>query len=79
MKNTQVIFRSRPEGFPSEENFEIVRSDVPQTADGQVLRRTIYLSVDPFMRGRIVVAGNAPAPSDAQPAAPQEPQPAEQN
>ena len=53
MKNTQVIFRSRPEGFPSEDNFEVVQSDVPQAADGQVLRKTIYLSVDPYMRGRM--------------------------
>src|SRR2546428_1820193 len=53
MKNTQVIFKSRPEDFPSEDNFEIVQSDVPQAGEGQVLRKTIYLSVDPYMRGRM--------------------------
>src|ERR1700716_4054315 len=53
MKNTQVIFRSRPEGFPNESNFEIVQSELPKVGDGQVLRRTIYLSLDPYMRGRM--------------------------
>jgi NADPH-dependent curcumin reductase CurA len=51
--NTQVIFKSRPEGCPDESNFEIVQNPVPQVGDGQVLRRTIYLSVDPYMRGRM--------------------------
>ena len=53
MKNTQAIFRSRPEAFPSEDNFEIVQSEVPKSGDGEVLRKTIYLSVDPYMRGRM--------------------------
>jgi NADPH-dependent curcumin reductase CurA len=51
--NTQVLFRSRPEGMPSQSNFEIVQSTVPKAGDGQVLRRTIYLSLDPYMRGRM--------------------------
>ncbi len=51
--NTQVLFKSRPEGMPSESNFEVVRTDVPKAGDGDVLRRTIYLSVDPYMRGRM--------------------------
>src|SRR5256714_3047770 len=51
--NTQVIFRSRPEGMPSEDNFEIAQSAIPVSGDGEVLRQTIYLSVDPYMRGRM--------------------------
>lgn len=51
--NTQVLFRSRPEGLPVEDNFEVVKSAMPKAGDGQVLRRTIYLSVDPYMRGRM--------------------------
>ena len=54
--NTQVLFRSRPEGLPSEDNFEIVKNAMPETGEGQVLRRTIYLSVDPYMRGRMSTA-----------------------
>ncbi|MGZ7042888.1 MAG: NADP-dependent oxidoreductase [Thermoanaerobaculia bacterium] len=51
--NTQVLFKSRPEGFPSESNFEIVENPIPRVGDGEVLRRTIYLSLDPYMRGRM--------------------------
>jgi NADPH-dependent curcumin reductase CurA len=54
--NTQVIFRSRPEGPAGEDNFEIVESAVPACGDSQVLRKTIYLSVDPYMRGRMSTA-----------------------
>src|ERR1700694_3725113 len=51
--NTQVIFKSRPEGWPNESTLETVQNPLPQVGDGQVLRRTIYLSVDPYMRGRM--------------------------
>jgi NADPH-dependent curcumin reductase CurA len=61
--NKQVIFRSRPEGMPSESNFEIVESAVPKTGDGQVLRRTIYLSLDPYMRGRMSTAKSYAEPA----------------
>jgi len=55
-KNVQVIFKSRPEGAAGEENFEIVETPVPKIGDGQMLRRTIWLSVDPYMRGRMSTA-----------------------
>lgn len=51
--NTQVIFRSRPDGIPTASNFEVIEAPMPVAGDGQVLRRTIYLSVDPYMRGRM--------------------------
>ena len=54
--NTQVLFKTRPEGMPSEDNFEIVKNAMPESGEGQVLRRTIYLSVDPYMRGRMSTA-----------------------
>jgi NADPH-dependent curcumin reductase len=63
MKNTQVLFRSRPEGLPSASNFEIVKSEVPKNGDGQVLRRTIYLSLDPYMRGRMSTAKSYAEPA----------------
>ncbi len=53
MQNTQILFKSRPEGLPTEDNFECVRAAVPAVADGEVLRQTVYLSVDPYMRGRM--------------------------
>src|SRR5436190_17528968 len=61
--NTQVILRSRPEGMPSEDNFEIVQSAIPASGDGEVLRKTIYLSVDPYMRGRMSTAKSYAEPA----------------
>jgi NADPH-dependent curcumin reductase len=49
----RVLLRRRPVGRPVTEDFEIVVSPIPQVRDGDVLRRTIYLSLDPYMRGRM--------------------------
>jgi hypothetical protein len=51
--NRQVVLRSRPVGMPKPGDFELVESPVPAPKDGEVLCRTIYLSLDPYMRGRI--------------------------
>jgi NADPH-dependent curcumin reductase CurA len=51
--NRQIILRRRPVGRPSVEDFEIIETPLPAVADGGVLRRTIYLSLDPYMRGRM--------------------------
>jgi NADPH-dependent curcumin reductase CurA len=61
--NTQVLFKSRPEGFPSASNFEIVERPMPKIGDGDVLRRTIYLSLDPYMRGRMSTAKSYAEPA----------------
>src|SRR6478736_6443311 len=53
MMNRQIVLRIRPEGNPTTDNFEIVHVAVPPVTDGSVLRRTIYLSLDPYMRGRM--------------------------
>jgi hypothetical protein len=53
MTNRQVLLRRRPVGKPVVEDFEIVETPVPPVNDGDVLRRTIYLSLDPYMRGRM--------------------------
>ncbi len=53
MRNVQVLLKSRPEGQPGEDNFEITESELPPPGDGQMLRRTLWLSVDPYMRGRM--------------------------
>lgn len=49
----QVRLVSRPVGWPTPDDFELVEVDVPEPADGQVLVRNLYLSVDPYMRGRM--------------------------
>jgi len=51
--NRQWTLASRPRGIPKNENFKLVESLLPTLRTGQVLIRTIYLSVDPYMRGRM--------------------------
>lgn len=53
MKSTQVRLAARPVGEPTDDDFEIVAVDVAEPADGQVLLRTLHLSLDPYMRGRM--------------------------
>ena len=51
--NRKIILASRPSGMPSVDNFEIVDAEMPRPAEGEVLVKTLYLSVDPYMRGRM--------------------------
>jgi len=51
--NRQVILRRRPEGMPAAEDFAIAEAPLPEPAAGEVLLRGLYLSLDPYMRGRI--------------------------
>ncbi|MDD4890861.1 MAG: NADP-dependent oxidoreductase [Phycisphaerae bacterium] len=53
MANRQILLKSRPVGEPTPANFECVDRPVPAPAAGGALVRTIYLSVDPYMRGRM--------------------------
>ena len=53
MTNRQVRLRRRPVGAPTVDDFSIIDSPMPFARDGEVLRRTIYLSLDPYMRGRM--------------------------
>lgn len=52
-KNLQVLLASRPEGWVTEANFEIVERDAPEARPGEVLVKNHWLSLDPYMRGRI--------------------------
>ncbi|MES2459609.1 MAG: NADP-dependent oxidoreductase [Armatimonadota bacterium] len=61
--NRQWVLKSRPNGEPRVENFELRESPVPAVEEGEVLRRTLYLSLDPYMRGRM-----SEGPSYASPA-----------
>lgn len=51
--NRQILLASRPQGIPSIVNFQLNESGVPQPKEGEVLVRALYLSVDPYMRGRM--------------------------
>jgi hypothetical protein len=53
MQNQQIVLASRPAGEPTVDNFRLVETSVPALADGQVLVRHHYLSLDPYMRGRM--------------------------
>jgi len=53
MTNKQLLLTSRPEGEATAANFTLVETPVPSLADGQVLLRHHYLSLDPYMRGRM--------------------------
>jgi NADPH-dependent curcumin reductase CurA len=52
-KNKQILLASRPAGMPTPDNFKLVDAEMPQPDEGEVLIRTLYLSVDPYMRGRM--------------------------
>jgi NADPH-dependent curcumin reductase CurA len=49
----QILLRQRPVGRPTADDFDLVDTPIPDVAAGEVLRRTIYLSLDPYMRGRM--------------------------
>lgn len=62
--NRRWVLASRPQGAPTADNFRLETADIPQPEDGQILLRAVYLSLDPYMRGRM-----SDAPSYAPPVA----------
>jgi hypothetical protein len=60
--NRQITLASRPAGFPKGSDFHLAESPMPWPAGGQVLVQTIYLSVDPYMRGRMNAAASYAPP-----------------
>ena len=50
---TRIALASRPVGWPTQENFSVETGPVPEPGPGQFLARTIWLSLDPYMRGRM--------------------------
>jgi NADPH-dependent curcumin reductase CurA len=53
MTNQRVVLASRPVGPVSEANFRVEEAPVPKPGDGEVLVRNLWLSLDPYMRGRM--------------------------
>ncbi|AMO94603.1 zinc-binding dehydrogenase family protein [Collimonas fungivorans] len=51
--NRRILLASRPQGAPTPDNFKLDQGPVPKPAAGQLLLRTVYLSLDPYMRGRM--------------------------
>jgi len=63
-KNTQVLLSSRPSGWVSESDFKIVESDMPEPSAGEVLIENYWLSLDPYMRGRMSSAKSYAPPAE---------------
>ncbi len=60
--NRQITLAARPVGYPQESDFKLIETPIPSPKPGEVLVRTLYLSVDPYMRGRMnEVKSYAPA------------------
>jgi NADPH-dependent curcumin reductase CurA len=53
MKTREVQLVERPNGWPNPEDFAIVEVELPPPGDGEVLVRNLFMSVDPYMRGRM--------------------------
>ena len=49
----QIVLASRPSGWPTAANFALTETGRPDLADGQVRVRNLFMSVDPYMRGRM--------------------------
>ena len=62
MDNRQIVLASRPSGAPTVDNFALQTAPVPELDDGQVLVQHRFLSLDPYMRGRMSEAKSYAAP-----------------
>jgi NADPH-dependent curcumin reductase CurA len=62
--NRQVLLVNRPTGEPHESDFRLIESPLPEPAEGQFLCRTIYLSLDPYMRGRMRAGASYAKPAE---------------
>ena len=60
--NRQILLKSRPVGEPKESDFALVETPIPEPGEGEVLNRTVYLSLDPYMRGRMSDRASYAAP-----------------
>ena len=53
MENKRIVMASRPQGWVTEDNFRLETAPVPKPAEGEVLVKNLWLSLDPYMRGRM--------------------------
>jgi NADPH-dependent curcumin reductase len=53
MENQRIVLASRPEGWVTPENFRLEKAPLPQPEDGEILVKNLWLSLDPYMRGRM--------------------------
>ncbi len=55
--NRKITLKSRPDGYPKLSDFELIEEPIPQPGEGEVLIQSIWLSLDPYMRGRMREGG----------------------
>ena len=53
MQNKEIRLARRPKGMPTDDDFQILQSEMPRPGEGEVLLRTLFISVDPYLRGRM--------------------------
>ena len=53
MENQRIVLASRPEGWVTPANFRLEKAPLPQPQEGEVLVKNLWLSLDPYMRGRM--------------------------
>jgi NADPH-dependent curcumin reductase CurA len=63
-KNRQIVLASRPVGEPTPANFRLTEEDIAQPEPGQILLKTLWLSLDPYMRGRMSDAKSYAEPAE---------------
>jgi NADPH-dependent curcumin reductase CurA len=62
MKTRAVHLKARPKGWPTPEDFAVVEAELTPPGDGEVLVRNLFMSVDPYMRGRMNAGKSYAAP-----------------
>lgn len=62
MRNEQIVLARRPEGVPGDDVFRFEDIEVREPSDGELMIRPLYVSVDPYMRGRMSDAKSYVAP-----------------
>ncbi len=61
-ENMRILLASRPTGAPKPADFTLDRAAIPEPSEGQVLLKILYLSLDPYIRGRMSAAKSYAAP-----------------
>ena len=60
--NRKFTLKARPDGYPKPTDFELIEEPIPQPGEGEVLVKSIWLSIDPYMRGRIGLGASMAGP-----------------
>jgi NADPH-dependent curcumin reductase len=55
-RNRKIVLASRPQGEPRPDNFRLIEEDIAEPGAGEILLKTLWLSLDPYMRGRMSAA-----------------------